>query len=271
MRDFNENTVPRSSSGILEEALAFQPRAAFVGFSGGDDSLATTHYCMSVIPNCRPLHINTGIGIEETRVFVRETCRAYGWDLLEIRAKEDCGQDYDELVLKFGFPGPAWHRVMYARLKDRCVEHLVRTQKKKWHDKILIATGVRKDESKRRMRYTGREINIRGAQLWCNPLYHYTKSDFMRYIRDNQIKRNPIAETLGMSGECLCGAFAHPGEKALIKVVSPATYQRIVDLEKRAFDAGFTWGWEDRPPRKRKMIAGAADPHQMILCVGCEK
>lgn len=254
---------------ILREALAYNPRAVFVGFSGGDDSLAVTHLMMNTITGgAQVLHINTGIGIEQTREFVRETCKKYAWPLLEVRAKEDCGQDYDELVMRWGFPGPAWHRLMYARLKDRCIEHVVRNSKKHRRDKIMLVMGIRKDESQRRMRYTGREINFRGAQMWVNPLYHYDKAWFMHYIRQHALQRNPVAETLGMSGECLCGAFAHKGEKALVRIVCPSTADRIDRLETQVRAAGFDWGWEDRPPRKKKVENVKIF---MPLCVGCEK
>ncbi len=248
--------------------LSYKPRACFVGFSGGDDSLATTHYIMRAVPNCTVLHINTGIGIEATRKFVRETCWQQGWPYLEVRAKEDCGQDYEQIVKKWGFPGPSRHQQMYIQLKERCIEHVTRTHKKLHKDKIAFMTGVRKDESTRRMRYTGREITFRGAQLWVNPLYHYTKSNFMEYIKLHKLRRNPDSEVLGMSGECLCGAFAHAGEKALIRIVCPATADRITRLEAEVKALGFNWGWEDRPPRKKKEANGEKF---MPLCVGCEK
>lgn len=160
---------------IMERATAYKPSACFVGMSGGDDSLVTTHWMMSNVPGCQVFHANTGIGIERTRQFVRDACKEQGWPLTEIRAKEDCGQDYDALVMERGFPGPPHHYKMYQRLKERCVRLLVKRHKKRMRDKVLIASGIRKDESRIRMGYINREINFIGAQMWVNPLFHWPK------------------------------------------------------------------------------------------------
>lgn len=255
---------------IIDRAIAdHKPVAIRAGFSGGRDSLATCHWMMENVPGCELFHCNTGIGIERTREFVRDTCRDRGWPLHEIRAKEDCGQDYDALVTKLGFPGPDGHQMMYARLKERPIRELVRRAQTKRGDKVLLATGIRHEESTRRMRYVGREINHVGSQLWVNPIYWWSGTQRDAYIKAHGLPINPISAMLGMSGECLCGAFAHKGEKALVKLVCPGTHARIEALEQRVSEAGFNWGWEGKPPK------GGHNPAQTDafrpLCVGCEK
>src|SRR5690606_17671643 len=97
---------------ILAHAIAeHRPVAVFACFSGGHDSLVSTHWTMRHAPAMteapvRVLHINTGIGIEETRRFVRETCAAYGWPLWERHAAEG---EFGRFVRTHGFPGPAQH------------------------------------------------------------------------------------------------------------------------------------------------------------------
>jgi 3'-phosphoadenosine 5'-phosphosulfate sulfotransferase (PAPS reductase)/FAD synthetase len=264
----------RTANAIVNEAIrTYEPVARYVGFSGGSDSLATVHWMMENVPDCVALHCNTGIGIERTREFVRDTCRDYGWPLVEVRAKEDCGQDYDELVRERGFPGPDMHKKMYARLKERCIEKVVRDSKTHRMDKVLIATGIRHDESRIRAGYAGREINRRGAQVWINPLYWWTGTDMHRYIKEQGLPKNPVSDTLGMSGECLCGAFAHKGEKELVRVIDPSVVDRIERLEAECLARGMTWGWEQRPPE------GGYNPNQAVMdfeveqpmCVGCGK
>ena len=66
-------------------------------FSGGHDSL-----CAAALASLHPLfagaiHINTGIGIEETREFVRDTCERHFWPLHEIHAPEG---KYEQMVLE---------------------------------------------------------------------------------------------------------------------------------------------------------------------------
>lgn len=266
--------MKKTPQQIIDEAeQAYPIRARFVGFSGGTDSLAVTHWMMQNIPGTVAFHANTGIGVEATREFVRKTCVDYGWPLIEIRAKEDCGQDYDALVLERGFPGPAHHNKMYNRLKERCVGKLVRDHKIERSDKIMIATGIRHDESRIRAGYAGREVNRTGAQVWINPIYWWTGSEKAAYIRKHNLPTNPVSATLGMSGECLCGAFASKGEKALVRTIDPGVVNRIEALERACLAKGMTWGWEGSPPD------GGWNPDQTMIdfekdqpmCTDCNK
>jgi len=258
---------------IIDSAIEkYKPVAIYVGFSGGNDSRSVVHWMMNNVPGCKPVHFNTGIGIEATRVYVRETSAAMGWELTEIRAKEDCGQDYDALVRKYGFPGPDGHRLMYQRLKERCVYELVKRAKvgHRRSDMVLIATGIRHDESVIRMGYAGREVNKVRAQIWANPMYWQSKAARDAYNAASGMPRNAVADRLGMSGECGCGAFAHPGELERWRTVDPSFGARIDRLQSECLARGHTWSWEGRPPR------GGYNENQfglfeLPLCVGCEK
>lgn len=253
----------------MAEALAHNPVAIYAAFSGGDTSRVVAHWMMNNVPGCRVFHANTGIGIEAARQNVRDTCAKYGWPLDEIRAKEDCGQDYREIVLEHGFPGPHMHRKMYARLKERPVRLLVKRAKRHVRDKVLIATGIYKEESQNRMGYSQRNINFVGSQMWVNPFYWWPKARFMDYLEQHQIRRSPVSELLGMSGECLCGAFAHKGEKALVRIVCPRTAEYIDQLEKDVKSAGHSWGWEEKPP-KESSVDEYPDMFRPF-CAGCGK
>ena len=258
----------RTAREIIDEAVVrYSPVAIFAGFSGGDDSLVLCHWMMNNVPGTRLFFINTGVGCRRSREFVWETQARYGWPLIELRALEDCGQDYDEIVRKFGFPGPFGHQLMYRRLKERAIEKLVRDTKTRWRDKVLLATGVREDESIRRMGYKGREINRNGAQVWVNAIYWWSKAQRDDYLMHNQIIRNPVSRELGISGECMCGAFAQPGEHERLRAVDPELAARFDRLHAE-IKHRFPWCWEDRPPRKSK---STNLPNVGPLCIGCEK
>lgn len=256
-----------SKEEIIARALAYNPIAKFSMLSGGDGSLAATHWAMANVPGCEVLHINTGIGIERTRLFVRETCAREGWKLTEIHAKHDCGQDYDEIVSEYGFPGPASHSIMYRLLKERCVEKVVRDRKTARSDKVMLLTGICHDDSQRRSGYGGREITHKGAQMWVNHLYWAGQSWRERYVAEIGIPRNPVSVELGMSGECLCGAFASKGELRIVRRVCPATADRIEALQVRISNR-HPWGWEDRPPADRDT---ATPDFFSPMCVNCLK
>lgn len=86
-------------------------------YSGGNDSTTLAHIFKDRADYA--VHANTTIGIEKTRQFVRDTCRAWGLELLEFTPPP--GSTYRELVLEAGFPGPGHHFKMYQRLKERCL------------------------------------------------------------------------------------------------------------------------------------------------------
>lgn len=257
----------------------YNPDEIFVGFSGGTDSLLAADITMKYFPEARIFHANTGIGLTKTREYVRETCQRRDWNLVEIRAKEDCGQDYEQMVMEYGFPGPAKHQTMYIRLKERCTEELHRRYKKKRGNKIILITGIRHDESNPRAGYKNKIITKIGGVIWVNACYWFTGQDKYDYIKNRSLKVNPVSKVIGMSGECLCGAYAHKGELDLVRLVEPETADYIEELQKRVKQK-WPWGWEEQMPNWfRAMKEGQTDAfydwedsdYFQPMCVGCGK
>lgn len=252
----------------------YKPVAIYAGFSGGNGSRPTVHWAMNNVPGCEVMHLNTGIGIEAGRQYVRDTCKQYGWPLHEIRALEDCGVDYDAIVREYGFPGPDSHLYMYTLLKERCVAELMRRAKRghKRSAKVMFITGIRHTDSIVRTGYAGHEITKIKAQIWASPIYWWTDAERDAYDTASGMPRNPTADALGMSGECGCGAYAQRGELARWEKVDPSFGVRIRRLESECFARGFTWRWEGRPPKGGHNPAqGILDLSQMPLCTNCTK
>lgn len=60
---------------VMEQALnQHNPVRIFAMFSGGNDSIVSTHFAMEHGAH-EVLHINTGIGIKETREFIADGVR----------------------------------------------------------------------------------------------------------------------------------------------------------------------------------------------------
>jgi len=249
---------------LLDIAIRrYRPVGVLGMFSGGHDSLCATHMASQRPEFCGAVHINTGIGVAKTREFVRDTAREYGWPLIEMRAKEDCGQDYDDLVLERGFPGPFMHTKMYNRLKERALRKVVKQFKAKPSDRVLLVTGVRRAESARRMG-TVEPINREGARVWCAPLTWFRAEHKAEYMTRHDLPRNEVVDLLHMSGECLCGAFARPGELEWLEFCGfTDEVARIRELEARAVTAGVPCKW-GVPPQPGENLS-AAGP----MCVGC--
>jgi len=262
----------------------FKPIEVFGTYSGGHDSFSAC-YIASLHPKFSGVvHINTGIGIEATRDHVREACREKGWNLLEYKATENTKSDgspdpqiYEEWVNKYGFPGPKCHTDMYTRLKQRSIERLERdlgaTARKTNPRLVLYVGGARSDESDRRMRTVAGDAYKESKRVWANIIHDWTKLDTTELIKFTNSKRNPVVDLIHKSGECLCGAFANPGELEELNMwdITRPAYKRITELQNRVMEK-FPWGWEDTPPKayiEEKRGQEFMEPMKQMLCWRC--
>lgn len=252
----------REGLAIIDQALEeYDVTHLFGMFSGGHDSICSTALLSLHPAFSGAVHINTSIGIRETREFVRGTSKALGWDLKEYSPPVP----YRDIVLKHGFPGPGGHRFMYTRLKERCIRQLVREHKAKRFDRIGLVTGVRLSESQRRMGHVT-PIQREGAQLWIAPILNWSDDDKHEFMAAMNLPRNPVVDTLCMSGECLCGAFARKEEFTELSACYPEAAEEIRALQIEAAAAGVHSEWGKRPPGKRgKATKGG------MLCASCNQ
>jgi 3'-phosphoadenosine 5'-phosphosulfate sulfotransferase (PAPS reductase)/FAD synthetase len=236
-------------------------RRSFALLSGGDHSLVATHHAMKNELADEVVHIDTGIGVAECREFVTDVCESFGWPL---RIMHPPQLSYKEIVLKYGFPGPGFHHIPYRYLKERAIRQLVKESKHKRRDEIALYSGVHNQESARRMGFTLPRVKI-GAQIWLAPMFHFDELDFHDYKKAYDLPTSPVKKKLGFSGECLCGAFAEPGEIKKIERFYPLTAARIHSLEAKAKELGKYCVWGVRPPKKTAQL----DIPFMPMCVGC--
>lgn len=239
-------------------------RAAWcVLFSGGNDSTVLAHLMRHRVDHA--VHCNTTIGIEATRQFVRDTCKAWNLDLIERTAPTN----YRDLVIERGFPGPAFHYRMYQRLKERPLDEvrkeLITNSRQQ---RVLFIAGRRRDESERRKNIPLYEKD--GSAIWASPIAMWTKEDMTMYraimARDGDpVPFNPVTDALGMSGECLCGAFAKPDELDRIEAWYPDTAAEIRQLEADVAAAGHKppfchWGHgQGKPTEKTGAMCSSCD------------
>lgn len=245
-------------SRINEAITKYNPKLVVALFSGGHDSLSAVKATSLAKKFDGCLHVNTGIGIEATREYVRATCAENGWPLSEYHALENTKadgtpdpMDYVKEVMKVGFPGPPQHYIMYIKLKQRSIERYLRDVGATPKSPVLFVTGARTEESTRRMGNTAKVCEERGRSIWLNAIHDWTKSNTGELIEYAGLKRNLVVDLIHKSGECLCGAFAEKGELEELKLW-PQTrpcYDRIIKLQEEVIAAGFPWGWEDRPPK----------------------
>lgn len=265
------DTVFMNGLRVIDDAITDHGPAGCVTpvygcMSGGHDSMAATLVAAEHPNFSGVIHLNTGIGIVETRDYVRKTCDARGWTLYEVRAKEDCGENYDALVLERGFPGPGHHQKMWQRLKERGIEFFFRHHVPRPSRAILVS-GRRRDESVHRMigMPSGKTSDRKYRRVFAAAIHDLTACDVSTFLQDLGVGRNAVVDLLHKSGECLCGAYAAPGELAELGLWYPSVARRILALQERVLEKGFPWGWEGRPPH------GGFDTSQQVLpfCSSC--
>ena len=247
----NENI--EQSTEIIQRAITeLQPYAIIAMVSGGDDSLTTYHVARQVgIKLDAILHINTGTGIPETTEFVRKV----GEEAPEKYLEASAGKAYEDYVLRKGFfgRGHIGHTYAYHLLK---AEHFRRVISREFRQRkrgrnILLINGARQAESNNRM-FTMREAiqreNKGSRNYWVNIINHWTKPECHAFLGELGITRNPVAEKLCRSGECMCGTMQSHEERQEAAFWYPQWGQWLDSLEKQVM-VKYPWGWGENIPK----------------------
>lgn len=261
-----------------------RPSHVFCLFSGGHDSVKLLDFFATELNikgdvKKKVAYIDTGIGMKQNKEFVKKTCNDYGLDLKIIGHEHMADDDhyktpptFKEVVKEHGFPGPGQHDKMYNFLKGRRINKLVQDHKEYYKDRIMLITGVRKDESVNRMKNT-EVIQRDGAKLWVAPIAFWSDEFMMEYGRRNDTPRNPIVDLLEDAGvkDCGCGAFAHKGEREELEMWFPEFWDRLKKIEDEVKEEKpcpndlrkHYWGWgAEKDITQTELFDGK-------LCSGC--
>lgn len=207
--------------------------------SGGKDSLSAAQvmYEHGLLKGC--VALETGISTPDWKDFIIKTCKERGWPLEFFSTNAN----YDDLVRKYGFPGPSKHSWFMSYLKGRAIR-----QFKKAHPHDPLCSGVRKAESQRRKIHT-KPISIWEGVPILAPIYDWTTEETWAFFYKNGFERAPGYSTLQISGDCLCGAFAREEELDAINFHYPEIGKRFCGLQdeiKDKFPKRCQWGWAGR-------------------------
>lgn len=270
----------RSVEELHESGLAVIERAYIGGayrnaplFSGGHDSLCAVHLASQHRSFQHVVHhIDTGIGSKYTRSFVERVCNSMNWQLVIHRSPVS----YEWCVATHGFPGPGGHKFIYNLLKDRCIYQITKGSRA-YVNATLLINGSRSEESVRRMghvsaiqvgelikkgKLAGRKRNLN--RVWAAPCHDWSRAEQAAYMDEWGLPVNKLKVTLGLSGECFCGAFASPGEREMVKQFAPDVDTEICRLTDIAKANGKPCNWGQRPPGKVAVVQTGP------MCSGCD-
>ena len=255
---------------IIETAIhEYKPYKVFALFSGGNDSICATHLAAQASQFDGAVFVDTGIKVQQTLDHARAVAARFGWPFRVVETP----MSYDEFVLKNGFPGPAMHKRMYIILKERALDKLIRETKTERMQNILLITGVRRYESRRRMVSVKSPIVKDGSKIWTAPMWEWTDEIKAAYMEKHDLPENPVKKIMHVSGDCLCGAFNDKGDLALLQMFYPAEAQHILDLQEKVMQT-HPWKWDEQAPEwflqysNGQQFLGDAF---MPMCWNCEK
>ena len=223
-----QNNTPEQ---IINEVIKIHGRTDFyVACSGGKDSICLAHYIKTNYPDNFKglLFVDTGVGIELTKQWLKEYAEKKGWPLHIV--KHDDRISYESIVLGVGFPGAGFHNWVMKILKFVPMRTFAFEKDRKF--KHCIISGTRRFESKRRSINT-KPITREGNFYFCSPFYDQTDEWVYRYLLENGLEITPVHKILGMSGECMCGCFAGLGEREIIKQLDPKLDAQLTELENK--------------------------------------
>lgn len=209
----------------------------FVGLvSGGKDSITASHIVAEMGLLDSIVFIDTTIGIPDTKHFVKEMCEKMGWKLMILKPK----MSYEEFVLTNGFPHRTVHSWVMRVLKLMPLAEYAKMRK---NENVAFISGIRKYESKRRMRSSTLDIMTKERGInFVAPCYFMTTDEIWNYVKEHKLDVSPVYKTLHLSGDCLCGAFADSREAEIINIFYPEIAEKISKLELSCRQKYRKWG-----------------------------
>jgi tRNA(Ile)-lysidine synthase TilS/MesJ len=220
-----------------------RPVATFAMISGGNDSTAALLATVEHVEITAAVFIDTGTSLPGVEDHARHVAEKVGVPFRAYRAPEG---EFERMVREHGFPGPAQHRMAYVRLKERALDRLIAETKTHRLDRVLLTSGVRRQESIRRMG-TAVELRRDGATVWAAPIIDWTKAECRAARERAGIGQSDVAALIHRSGECNCGAYAAPDEREMLATFFPEWDRRICRLEREAEALGVPCRWGERP------------------------
>jgi 3'-phosphoadenosine 5'-phosphosulfate sulfotransferase (PAPS reductase)/FAD synthetase len=201
----------------------------WVGFSGGRDSLAVTHYAMSYGLAQGVVYCDTGSGLAANLAYVRRVCDRHGWPLVIVPPRHS----YEKPLLRYGAPGPDLHSMWFNLVKGDGWG----TLQKHINGGLKLVTGVWRGESENRMKAVTEEVqreegNFRG--WFISPFFDAGGGELAEYIHRHGLKTNECYSSIGRSGDCYCLAYAGRDELTMeLAKHYPDHYHWIMNRERR--------------------------------------
>ena len=263
-------------SKVITEIEDIDPDATdFALYSGGNDSVCSTHVAYKEYPIDYTVYLDTNTGIDENKEHVKEVCDKYNWDLVIAQSP----LTLEEYVLgngnrnALGFPGPGTHSWAFQAFKQQQLGFIATHI----NERPRFYSGVRSDESERRMENVEGEVQEARRWTWVSPIHDWTDEDCDDYRENKDLPTNPVAERIGKSGDCFCGAYDERNSTLVeLEAHYPGHAEWLEEIEEKAKaelgtdNRGSYWGFGGMSEKELRSEIAKNDESQMKLCSSCD-
>ena len=247
----------------------------FALFSGGNDSIASTHYVHEHNEIDYTVYLDTNTGIPENKEYVKDVCNEYGWDLAILSSPVTLKEfaTGTETRQPLGFPGPGVHSWAFQYFKERQLGQIAtRTE-----PEPRFYTGVRTAESDKRMQNIDESREQAERWVWVNPICEWSDSEVDDYREKHDLPENPVNQKINRSGDCYCGAYANRSTELVeLEAHFPEHYEWLMNVEEEVQAELGTeqpssyWGFGNMDERELRAEIAKNDDAQMMLCSSCD-
>lgn len=246
----------------------------FTLYSGGNDSVVSTYVAYENYDIDYTVYLDTRTGLPENKKHVKDVCQKYDWDLVIAQTPLTL-REYvlgNENRSSLGFPGPGTHSWVFQALKKQQLGFITT----RVDDKPRFYSGVRSHESQRRMENVQGEKQEAERWTWISPIHNWRDERVDDYREEHELPTNPVAERIGKSGDCFCGAYDHRNSTLVeLEAHYPEHAEWIKELEQEAQEElgednkGAYWGFGGLSEKELRAEIAKNDESQMRLCSNC--
>lgn len=176
-------------------------------FSGGYDSLVSTHKAMEDGDAESVVYLETSSGLPANRQFVQDTCAEFGWDLKILPPT----LSLKEFAIRYGFPKAGAHSWAFRYFKAHAISRFTTTIGKRPE----FITGVYRHESDRRFKHVDSRVQKRDRWNYRSDVWNWREHQFDDYRQDHALPESNVVEALNRSGDCFCMAYGTRDEELL--------------------------------------------------------
>lgn len=262
---------------ILSKAIeSWKPVALVSLFSGGYDSMITTHLLHTLDTHGLPIQvwaIDTQLAADGWYQYIQSVANRFGWNFRIYDNKKGFGQ-FIEWIIKNGCPySRKGHEYTFHRLKERGFDAILKMNKSKRSDKVLFISGRRRAESQARENIPAIERIGKSSKIFAAPIVEWSNEQCDYYRIEHQLPDNPFYDTVKGSGDCQCnwGRFI---TLRMLRKYSPNLAQgNVAEIDKISREL-HGYGWDGKPAGQTEMFENFEDNSELtspFLCVGCSR